>query len=211
MNYKYCKHHDIDTIENPENFVYRNSFSIKKGIKYGPYRVIKCLLCARVEGKKFRSNPENIIKIKEKEKIRNQNPEFKLQAKIRKQRFIKNNKAHINSYNRAWEKNRRKIDPMFSIKKNLRNRVWAALKGLSKSDKTLELLGCRVEELKKHLENKFEDGMDWNNYGVWHVDHIIPCANFDLSNPEQQKICFHYTNLQPMWGEKNIQKGSRLI
>ena len=99
MNYKYCKHHDIDTIENPENFVYRNSFSIKKGIKYGPYSVIKCLLCIRVDGKKFRSKPENIIKIKEKEKIRNQNPEFKLQAKIRKQRFIKNNKAHINSYN----------------------------------------------------------------------------------------------------------------
>ena len=61
------------------------------------------------------------------------------------------------------------------------------------------------------LENKFEDGMDWNNYGVWHVDHIIPCANFDLSNPEQQQICFHYTNLQPMWGEKNMQKGARLI
>ena len=211
MNYKYCKHHDIDTIENPENFVYRNQTCIKKGIKYGPYRRIKCLLCLRVNSKNFRSNPENIIKIKEKEKIRNQNPKSKLQAKIRKQRFIKNNKAHINSYNRAWEKNRRKIDPMFSIKKNLRNRVWAVLKGLSKSDKTLKLLGCRIEELKKHLENKFEDGMDWNNYGVWHVDHIIPCANFDLSDPEQQRICFHYTNLQPMWGEKNIQKGSRLI
>ena len=211
MNYKYCKHHDIDTIENPENFVYRNSFSIKKGIKYGPYSVIKCLLCIRVDSKNYRSKPENIIKIKEKEKIRNQNPEFKLKAKIRKQKFMKNNKGHINSYNRAWEKNRRKIDPMFSIKKNLRNRVWAALKGLSKSDKTLKLLGCRIEELKKHLENKFEDGMDWNNYGVWHIDHIIPCANFDFSDPKQQKICFHYTNLQPMWGEHNIKKGSRLI
>ena len=114
-------------------------------------------------------------------------------------------------YFRVYEKERRKTDVIWKIKKNLRHRVWSALKGLSKSDKTLELLGCRVEKLKKHLENKFEDGMNWDNYGVWHIDHIIGCANFDLSDPEQQKICFHYTNLQPMWGEKNIQKGSRLI
>ena len=80
-----------------------------------------------------------------------------------------------------------------------------------KSDTTMKLTGCTLEKLKKHLENKFEDGMDWNNYGVWHVDHIIPCAKFDLSNPGQQQICFHYTNLQPMWGEKNMQKGARLI
>ena len=209
MNYKYCKHHDIDTIENPENFTKMNVFTTIKGIKYGPYKRIKCLKCKN-DGY---LNWLNKNKQKEKERLRiyNSKPENKIKAKIRKQIFMKNNKVHINSYNRAWEKNRRKIDPMFSIKKNLRNRVWLALKGLSKSDKTLELLGCKVEELKKHLEKKFEDGMNWDNYGVWHVDHIIPCANFDLSDPEQQKICFHYTNLQPMWGEKNIQKGSRLI
>ncbi len=209
MNYKYCKHHDIDTIENPENFTIENNFTTVRGIKYGPYKIIRCLQC------KYNNylNWLNKNKQKEKERLRiyNSKPENKIKNKKRKQRFMKNNKGHINSYNRAWEKNRRKIDPMFSIKKNLRNRVWAALKGLSKSDKTLELLGCSLEKLKKHLENKFEDGMNWDNYGVWHLDHIIGCANFDLSNPEQQKICFHYTNLQPMWGEKNIQKGSRLI
>ena len=52
--------------------------------------------------------------------------------------------------------------------------------------------------------------MNWENYGVWHIDHIIPCARFDLSDPGQQKICFHYTNLQPMWGEDNLKKGARL-
>ena len=52
--------------------------------------------------------------------------------------------------------------------------------------------------------------MNWDNYGVWHLDHIIPCARFDLSDPEQQKICFHYTNLQPMWGEDNMRKGAKL-
>jgi hypothetical protein len=120
-------------------------------------------------------------------------------------------KENRRPYFRVYEKKRRKTDIIWKIKKNLRHRVWAVLKGANKSAKTIELLGCSLEELKKHLEKKFEDGMDWNNYGVWHLDHIIGCANFDLSDPEQQKICFHYTNLQPMWGEKNIQKGSRLI
>ena len=114
-------------------------------------------------------------------------------------------------YFRIYEKEKRKTDIIFKIKKNLRARVSEVLKGRSKSAKTLELLGCSLENLKKHLEDKFEDGMNWDNYGVWHLDHIIACANFDLSDPKQQKICFHYTNLQPMWGEHNIQKGSRLI
>ena len=120
-------------------------------------------------------------------------------------------KENRRSYFRVYEKEKRKTDIIWKIKKNLRGRLWAALKGADKSSKTLELLGCSLEELKKHLQNKFEDGMNWDNYGVWHLDHIIGCANFDLSDPEQQKICFHYTNLQPMWGENNIKKGSRLI
>ncbi len=130
------------------------------------------------------------------------------QKKYSSKEEIKENRR---SYFRVYEKEKRKNDVIWKMKKNLRNRIWAVLKGVNKSAKTLELLVCSLEKLKKHLENKFEDGMNWSNYGVWHLDHIIGCANFDLSDPEQQKICFHYTNLQPMWGEKNIQKGSRLI
>ena len=48
--------------------------------------------------------------------------------------------------------------------------------------------------------------MTWDNYGKWHVDHIIPVSRFDLTDPEQQKICFHFTNLQPLWGGENIGK-----
>ena len=87
-------------------------------------------------------------------------------------------------YERQYEKNRRKTDRMFSIKKGLRSRMWQVLKLQKKSKSTMELTGCTLEELKKHLESKFEDGMNWNNYGVWHLDHIIPCANFDLSKPD---------------------------
>ena len=68
-------------------------------------------------------------------------------------------------------------------------------------------------DLKLHLENQFVDGMNWNNYGKngWHIDHIKPCASFDLTDPKQQKICFHYTNLQPLWAIDNLIKHSKLL
>ena len=78
---------------------------------------------------------------------------------------------------------------------------------------TLDLLGCSVEELWIHLEKQFTAGMTRENHGRngWHIDHIIPCASFDLSDPEQQSQCFHYTNLQPLWAEDNIKKGNKII
>ena len=62
-----------------------------------------------------------------------------------------------------------------------------------------------------YLQGKFKEGMHWNNLGKWHIDHIRPCASFDLTDPEQQKQCFHYTNLQPLWAAENIRKGAKVI
>ena len=52
--------------------------------------------------------------------------------------------------------------------------------------------------------------MSWDKINLIHIDHIIPCSSFDLSDPKQQKICFHYTNLQPLWAVDNLKKGARL-
>jgi len=84
---------------------------------------------------------------------------------------------------------------------------------LGKKATTSVYLGCSVEELKSWLESQFKPGMSWDNYGfrVWHIDHIRPCASFDLSDIEQQKQCFHYTNLQPLWARENIQKKDKLV
>ena len=79
-----------------------------------------------------------------------------------------------------------------------------------KSAKTLELLGCTVEQLQTFLEAEFTDGMTWENYGEWHIDHIRPCASFNLEDPEEQKKCFHWTNLQPLWAKDNLAKSDRL-
>ena len=209
MRYKYCKHHDIDTIENPEDFIIMNNFSIVKGVKYGPYKVIRCIQCKRNNY----LNWLNKNKKEEKERLRiyNADPKNKIKNKKRNLNWLKNNKKTNLATQRKYYNEKLKDNIDYRILSSLRSRVWTVLKKQKKSNSTIKLTGCTIEFLRSHIESKFEDGMNWNNYGVWHIDHIIPCASFNLSDPEQQKICFHYTNLQPMWGEKNIQKGSRLI
>ena len=82
------------------------------------------------------------------------------------------------------------------------------------SDKYLTfLVRCRVISAlknrglrKSNLEKQFTDGMTWENQGKWHIDHIRPCASFNLENEIEKHMCFHYTNLQPLWGSENISK-----
>jgi len=71
---------------------------------------------------------------------------------------------------------------------------------------TIQSIGCSVNELKKWLELKFQEGMTWDNYGKWHIDHIKPCCKFNLADIDDQKKCFHYTNLQPLWAKDNRKK-----
>lgn len=126
----------------------------------------------------------------------------------REKRYRRDNYEKIAEYQRQYERTRRASDPAFRLSKNLRARVRHALNGKSKSAATMELLGCDVEFLKQHLQSQFTDGMTWENQGQWHVDHIKPCASFDLSKPEQQRECFHYSNLRPLWAEDNMRKGA---
>lgn len=104
-------------------------------------------------------------------------------------------------------------EPNLKIKFTLRKRVWEAIKRgkTKKSSPTLELLGCDIQTVRHHLEQQFVDGMSWDNYGKWHIDHIIPIASFDLTKPEQQKLAFNYKNLQPLWALENLKKGHRLV
>lgn len=121
---------------------------------------------------------------------------------------IKNN-LKVTEYNRVYTKNRRKTDLEFKLRQNVRNRIRMALKNNSKFSSSEELIGCSIIELRNYLESKFIQGMTWENQGEWHIDHIVPCCNFDLSKIEDQKKCFHYTNLQPLWAIDNLKKGSK--
>ena len=106
---------------------------------------------------------------------------------------------------------KRKTDPYFKLIDNLRNRIYCVLKGkIKKSTRTLNLLGVEnISEVKLHLEKQFESWMNWENHGLWHIDHIKPCASFDLTCPVQQLACFNYKNLQPLSATDNLSKGAR--
>lgn len=97
----------------------------------------------------------------------------------------------------------------------VRGRFWRTLKRCSakKANKIFSLVGCTPSELVAHLERLFKPGMTWENYGLhgWHVDHKMPCKAFDLTKPEEQKKCFHYTNLQPLWAKENWTKSAKII
>jgi hypothetical protein len=124
--------------------------------------------------------------------------------------FVKN-KNKIYNKNAKYRKIKYKTDLNYRILCCLRTRVLSVFKGFYKSKSTLELLGCSIEFLKQHLQSQFKPGMSWANHGKWEIDHIVPCASFDLSKSEEQLKCFHYTNLQPLWKLDNIIKSDKMI
>jgi hypothetical protein len=116
---------------------------------------------------------------------------------------------------KEWYHNRGKYDLQYVISERLRRRLRRALQNgrnsnASKVASAADLVGCSTFDLISLIEGQFQDGMTWDNYGVWHIDHIRPCNSFDLDSLEQQKVCFHYTNLQPLWGRENILKGDKV-
>ena len=126
--------------------------------------------------------------------------------KTEKQRVQQWQKQNPVKFKRTIKKYQHKIQP--HLAKNLRIRVHRALKRISKTGHTLELLGCSISQLIKHLEEQFKKGMTWKNYGKWHVDHIKPLSSFDLTNPKQQKLACNYKNLQPLWAKENLRKSN---
>lgn len=119
-------------------------------------------------------------------------------------------KPNINSkedYNNAYKEKMSKV-----IADRIRQRISKIIKAKSNGKKqystTLEL-GCDRLYLMDYLENLFEDGMTWENYGEWHIDHIKPLSIFDLTLEEDFKQAVHYTNLQPLWAKDNMSKGNK--
>ena len=127
--------------------------------------------------------------------------------------YYQKHKKEIIRQTTEYQNNRRKTDPGFKMKRNLRSRLYSALKSQNarKSNRTLKLTGCTVPFLMGYIESKFKEGMTWENYGTWHMDHIYPCSKFDLTKEEEQRKCFHYTNLQPLWASENISKKDEII
>ena len=122
-----------------------------------------------------------------------------------KKQYHLNNKERINKL----LKQKRNTNALYKLTCNLRSRIKDAIKRKSwyKNNYTTEILGCDFETVKKHLENQFIDGMNWDNHGRWHIDHIKPLAKA-TTQEELYKLC-HYTNLQPLWAFDNLSKGAK--
>lgn len=197
--------------ENVIKATYMQKWREKNRIKWRKYKKewrLKNLKKAKLQEKRKREKYK--IKITERMKIYyDKNKEYlKKYAKL----YRKKNKEKINEkkkkYNKLYEQ-RLEV----KIRTRLRKRIREALKNQKKSNTTLNLTGINLPGLKKHLESTFKKGMNWEKFkkGVIHIDHIRPCVSFDLSKPEEQAKCFHYTNLQALWAHENLSKGSKFV
>lgn len=126
--------------------------------------------------------------------------------------YISKNKDWWREYEREYKNSRRQEDMFFRIKGNLSCRLSDLIQNRGLGQRTVELLGCDRNVFLNHLESQFTEGMTWENYGLkgWHVDHIIPLSSFDLTNEDEVKKACHYTNLQPLWWQDNLEKGNKI-
>jgi hypothetical protein len=155
--------------------------------------------------KSYQKNREHYIKKalkyeeENKEKVRAYRKEYYARSDVRKRYNDRYNYRMIN-------------DPIFRFKQRMRQRLIEAVKSQNakKSKRTIEYLGCTLAYLMGYIEGQFTQGMNWENYGLWHIDHIKPIALFDLSKEKEREHCFHYTNLQPLWAKENMMKGTRI-
>lgn len=147
------------------------------------------------------------------ENYRKENVEYFEQ--YRKTNAEKIKQWHKDNSQKAYQRRKERYhsDMHFRLSNLLRSRLSTVIRRsqTTKCARTFVLLGCSIEFFKTYLESKFQSDMSWDNYGKWHIDHIKPCAAFDLTQDEQQKQCFHYTNLQPLWAKDNLSKNCRFI
>jgi len=198
------------------NYYYKNQDKILSDAKQ---RRLKNIDKFKLKDKLYNINNKDKIKIRrDKNRERDRKRDIKYYNKNRS--IILEKHRIYNSLNKEklakYKRDRKHNDINFKLRQDLSSMVSNSLKKFLIGKEynnlyTIELTGCSMEKLKQHLEKQFKPGMSWNNWSQfgWHIDHIKPRALFNLMNPEEQRKCFHYTNLQPLWAEENLSKGDR--
>ena len=189
----------------------------KRG-KYG--RRTKCKECVKVYNKAYRESEAG----KAKRKAYNQSEKGKAYNKAYMKAYEQSEagkacrKAADKKYyqsevgkakRKANHKNRYDNDPIFKLHHLLRSGFGIWIKGNTKTCKTEQYVCCSYNELLDHLESQFDEGMSWENQGEWHIDHFKAQSRFDPTIEEEAYMCWHYTNLQPMWASENISCGNK--
>ena len=157
-------------------------------------------------------------------------PETKERKKKNHKKWAEQNKEHLKEYlkeyrekntekikktKRDYERNRKASDPLYKLISNFRTAIYQVLKesNVDKNKHYFDILQYTPESLIKHLESQFENNMNWDNYGEWHVDHKLPITSFNIEEMGDEEFmrCWSLENLQPMWGTDNIRKSNRVI
>lgn len=192
-----------------------------------------CKVCAKLHKDKIREHcneytrqwrKDNKEKVKENNKIyKEQNkdrikkhnankPKRKIVYTEKKKEYAKKYSIRNRERENEYEREHRKNNILYKLASNLRCRIGQVVRKDNKKGKTLDILGCSSVEFKSYLESLFQPEMSWENWGrgegKWHIDHIVPCASFDLTDSEQVNKCFHYTNMRPLWEFDNLSKNS---
>jgi hypothetical protein len=206
---EYQKRYRINNVQRLKEYnkQYREENEEEIKIKKKEYREKNKSL---IREKKRIYREKNAKRIKEKKRQYHLANAEKIRKKVRD--YYKNHKKERLEYWRLYQNHRQNTDIEYKILCQMRTRLNFILKnrGAKKVDHTITILGCSIRDFIRHIESKFLTGMTWDNYGKmgWHIDHIKPCATFDLTRPEDQRICFNYRNLQPLWGIDNLRKNS---
>ena len=192
-----------------------------------------CNDCRKIESKFYRQNNSekrkesvkkyyrnNVEKEKKRQLIYKEKNYEKLKE-IKRLSYHKNKHKHterIKIYllnnrerRRNYQKNKVRNDVLYRLCTLYRTRIYNFLskKNITKKNSTTELVGCSKIELKKYIESFFDNGMSWDNYGEWHIDHIIPLSSAE-NEEDVYKLC-HYTNLQPLWAKDNLSKSNKIV
>ena len=189
------------------------------------YHRRECKQCARDEDKKWKLKNSEKLKAQAKKHYNENKEYYAIKYKI----WVEDNREHTRKYAkeyrknnhekelkrcREYQKNKYKTDINYKLRMLIGGRIRRVLNHsrTNKGNKSIELLGCSLPFLKEYIENLFQKEMSWDKFhnGEIHIDHKIPCASFDLTDLNQQRECFHYSNLQPLWAVDNLRKGSKV-
>ena len=163
--------------------------------------------------KKYESKPETKDRKKRNYHVwYNENKDYR---KEYLKEYREKNTEKIKKTKRDYERNRKASDPLYKLISNFRTAIYQVLKesNVDKNKHYFDILQYTPESLIKHLESQFENNMNWDNYGKWHVDHKLPITSFNIEEMGDEEFmrCWSLENLQPMWGTDNIRKSNRVI